>query len=88
MGIGERRCGCLAFVTFYLGDALPRRRLLWAMSHLGDASSWRRPAMATLALGVASPRRHLMFTLTPTLALTLTCQRPGTGRYTSPTVLS
>ena len=54
MGIGEQHCGCLALVTFYLGDALPWRRLL------GNVLSWRRPALAMLALGVASPRGRLM----------------------------
>jgi len=57
MGIGERHCGCLALVSFYLGDALSWRRLLgdalsWrrfllAMARLGDACIWRCPTWAT-----------------------------------------
>ena len=35
--------------------------------------------MATLALGVASPRRRLMLTSTSTLTLTLTLSTPGYG---------
>ena len=41
MGIGEQHWGCLALVTFYLADALPWRRLIWATLLLGDASPWR-----------------------------------------------
>jgi len=59
MGIGEPHCDCLAFVTFDLGDALFGRCL-----HLGNALPWRRFPLATLALGVSSPRRHLTLTLT------------------------
>ena len=68
MGIGERHCDCLAFVT--LG--------------LGDASFRRHPASAMLALGVSSPRRRLMLTLTPTLTLTLTLSTPGYETVQSP----
>ena len=63
MGIGEQHCGCLALVTFYLGDAFSRQRLIWA----------------TLPLGDASPRRRLMLTLTLTLTLTLSLSMPGYG---------
>jgi len=54
MGIGEQHCDCLAFVTLYLGDALP-----WPA--LGDVLSWRRFLLATLALGLRWlwPRRWL-----------------------------
>jgi len=52
MGVGEWRCGHLAFVSFHLGDTL-----------LSDALSWRRPArrrliLATLPLGDACAWRH------------------------------
>ena len=60
MGIGEPHCVCLALVIFDLRDALVWRRL-----HLGDALPWRRFLLATLALGVSSPRRRLVLTLTP-----------------------
>ena len=50
----------LALVIFDLGDALVGRRL-----HLGDALPWRRFFLATLALGVSSPRQRLVLTLTP-----------------------
>ena len=60
MGIGEPRCDCLDLMIFDLGDALVGRRL-----HLGDASPWRRFLLATLVLGVSSPRRRLVLTLTP-----------------------
>ena len=60
MGIGEPHCDCLALVIFNLGDALVGRRL-----HLGDALPWRCFLVATQALGVSSPRRHLMLTLSP-----------------------
>jgi len=60
MGIGEPHCDCLALMTFDLGDALVGRHL-----HLGDASPWRRFLLATLVLGVSSPRRRLVLTLTP-----------------------
>ena len=63
MGIGEQHCGCLALVTFYLGNALP----------------WRRLILAKLPLGDAPPQRCLMLTLTPTLTLTLTLSTPGYG---------
>jgi len=53
MVIGEQRCGCLALVTFYLGDALPWRRLL------GDVLSWRRFLLATPRLGDAYTVRRL-----------------------------
>ena len=49
----------LTLVAPYLGDALTGRCL-----HLGDALPWRRFLLATLALGVSSPRRRLMLTLT------------------------
>jgi len=68
MGIGERHCDCLALVSFYLGDALSWRRLIF-----GDASSWRRPVLAMFALGVTPPGRRL------TLTLTLTLSTPGYG---------
>ena len=58
MGIGEPHCGCLALVIVDLGDALVGRRL-----HLGDALPWRRFLLAMLVLGVSSPRRRLMLTL-------------------------
>jgi len=60
MGIEEPHCDCLTLVIFDLGDALFGRRL-----HLSDALPWRRFLLATLALGVSSPRRRLMLTLTP-----------------------
>ena len=60
MGIGEPHCDCLALVIFNLGDALVGRRL-----HLGDALPWRRFFLATLALGVSSPRQRLELTFTP-----------------------
>jgi len=60
MGIGEPHCDCLALMIFDLGDALVERRL-----HLGDASPWRRFLLATLVLGVSSPRQRLVLTLTP-----------------------
>ena len=60
MGIGEPYCDCLALVIFDLGDALVGRRL-----HLGDALPWRRFLLVTLALGISSPRRRLMLTLSP-----------------------
>ena len=60
MGIGEPHCDCLALVIFNLGDALVGRRL-----HLGNAVPWRRFLVSTLALGVSSPRRRLMLTLSP-----------------------
>jgi len=60
MGIGEPHCDCLAFVKFDLGDPLTGRCL-----HLGDTLPWRRFLLATLALGVSSPRQRLMLTLTP-----------------------
>ena len=59
MGIGEPRCDCLDLMIFDFGDALVGRRL-----HLGDASPWRRFLLATLVLGVSSPRRRLVLTLT------------------------
>ena len=59
MGIGEPHCDCLVLMIFDLGDALVGRRL-----HLGDASPWRRFLLATLVLGVSSPRRRLVLTLT------------------------
>jgi len=60
MGIGEPRCDCLDLMIFDLGDALVGRRL-----HPGDALPWRRFLLATLVLGVSSPRRRLVLTLTP-----------------------
>ena len=60
MGIGEPHCDRLVLVIFNLGDALVGRRL-----HLGDSLPWRRCLVATLALGVSSPRRCLMLTLSP-----------------------
>jgi len=60
MGIVEPHCDCLALAIFDLGDALVGRRL-----HLGDALPWRRFLLATLELGVSSPRRRLVLTLTP-----------------------
>ena len=60
MGIGEPHCDRLVLVIFNLGDALVGRRL-----YLGDALPWRRFLVATLALGVSSPRRRLMLTLSP-----------------------
>jgi len=60
MGIGEAHCDCLALTIFDLGDALVGRRL-----HLGDASPWRHFLLATPVLGVSSPRRRLVLTLTP-----------------------
>ena len=60
MSIGESHCDRLVLVIFNLGDALVGRRL-----HLGDALPWRRFLVATLALGVSSPRRRLMLTLSP-----------------------
>ena len=60
MGIGEPHCDCLALVIFDLSDALVGQRL-----HLGDALPWRRFLLATLALGVSSPRRRIVLTLTP-----------------------
>jgi len=68
MGIGEPHCDRLVLVIFNLGNALVGRRL-----HLGDALPWRRFLVATLALGVSSPRRRLMLTLT------LTLSTPGYG---------
>ena len=59
MGIGEPHCDCLALAIFDLGDALVGRRL-----HLGNALPWRRFLLATLELGVSSPRRRLVLTLT------------------------
>ena len=60
MGIGESRCDCLDLMIFDPGDALVGRRL-----HLGDASPWLRFLLAALVLGVSSPRRRLVLTLTP-----------------------
>ena len=60
MGIGEPHCDRLASVTFDLGDALFGRRLNWATT-----SPRRRLTLATLALGVPSPRRCRTLTLTP-----------------------
>ena len=48
------------WVTPWLGDAFT-----WVTPYLDDASFRRRPASAMLALGVSSPRRRLMLTLTP-----------------------
>ena len=59
MGIGEPHCDCLVLAIFDLGDALVGRRL-----HLGDALPRRRFLLATLVLGVSSPRRRLVLTLT------------------------
>jgi len=54
MGIGERHCDCLAFVTLGLGDALAGRHLdLWM------PSPKRRLTLATLPFGDALPRRYL-----------------------------
>jgi len=47
MGIGEQHYGGLALVIFYLGDALPWRRLMLATPYVGDTSSWRRLLLAT-----------------------------------------
>jgi len=47
MGIGEWRCGHLAFESFHLGDTL-----------LGNTLSWRCFLLATLPLGDACPWRH------------------------------
>jgi len=57
MGVGEWRCGHLAFVSSHLGDTLlgdalswrhpARRRLILAMLPLGDACAWRHPTWAT-----------------------------------------
>ena len=47
-------------MIFALGDALVGRRL-----RLGDALPWRRFLSVKLALGVSSPRRRLVLTLTP-----------------------
>jgi len=60
MGIGEPQCDCLVLVIFDPGDALVGRRI-----HLGDALPWRHFLLATLVLGVSSPRRRLVLTLTP-----------------------
>jgi len=60
MGIGEPHCDCLALAIFDLGDALVGRGL-----HLGDALPWRRFLLATLELGIPSPRRRFVLTLTP-----------------------
>ena len=71
MGIEEPHCDCLDLMIFDPGDALVRRRLHlgdalpWRRFHLGDALPWRRFLLATLALGVSSPRRRLVLTLTP-----------------------
>ena len=68
MGIGEPHCDCLDLMIFDLGDALVGRRLHlgdalpWRRFHLGDALPWRRFLLATLALGVSSPRRRLVLT--------------------------
>ena len=59
MGIGEPHRDRLALVIFDLGDTLVGRRPNWAMPELGDALT-----LATLALGVPSPRRRPMLTLT------------------------
>ena len=47
-------------MIFALGDALVGRCL-----RLGDALPWRRFLLAKPALGVSSPRRRLVLTLTP-----------------------
>ena len=60
MGIGEPRCDCLDLMIVDLSDALVGRRL-----HLGDALPWRRFLWAMLVLGVSSPWRRLVLTLTP-----------------------
>jgi len=76
MGIGEPHCDCLVLMIFDLGDALvgrrlhlgdasPWRRFALATPRLGDASPWRRFLLATLPLGVSSPRRRLVLTSTP-----------------------
>ena len=59
MGIGEPHCDGLALAIFDLGDALVGRRL-----HLGETLPWRRFLLATPELGVSSPRRRLVLTLT------------------------
>jgi len=84
MGIGEQHCGCLALVTFYLGNALPWRRLILATLPLGDATPRRCPASVMPRLGDAPPRRCLMLTFTPTLTLTLTLSTPGYGTVYKP----
>ena len=54
MGMGEPHCDCLALALFGL-----------ATPYLGDALPWQRTFLATLALGVSSPRQCLVLTLTP-----------------------
>jgi len=80
MGIGEPHCDRLAFVTLDLGDALVGRRLYWA-----TPSPRRHLTLATLALGVSSPRRRLTLTLTPDVDFDLDFVnariRDGTGVF-------
>ena len=77
MGIGELHCGCLDLMIFDLGDALEGRRLHlgdalpWRRFHLDDALPCRRFLLATLALGVSSPRQRLVLTSTPGVDLDL-----------------
>ena len=83
---------CLA--TPYLGDALFRRRLILATPCLGNTLSWRRLVLATpyvvtlltsflWAVRVVPP----YVDLDPDVNFDFG-QRSGTGRYTSPPVLS
>jgi len=85
MGIGEKHCDCLAFVTFDPGDALPGWRLDLAMPSPG----WRL-TLTTLPFDDAPPQRCLHLAsphlgdalcwLWPrALTLTLTLSTPGYG---------
>ena len=87
MGIGGwyRRCPTLA--TPHLGDASS-----WRCLHLATLTPWRRPTLATPQV-VNSLTFFLGSLEGPHLMLTFDFefdfgQRPGTGQYTSPPVLS
>ena len=76
----------------------PWRRPLLVTPTPGDAHTWRRPHLATPMPGDTQNGQPIDFLpwgplVSPTIRLTLTLtfdfgQRPGTGRYTSPPVLS
>ena len=75
------------------GDALLWRRLLLATPHLDDASPWRRLLLATPHLGDASSSQSVDFLPWTPRVVPLYVdfdfgQRPETGRYSSPPVLS
>ena len=77
-----------ARATPCLGDALSWRRLLLATPCLGDTSSWRRLVLATPS--VVNLLTSLLWgpRVVPPYVDFDFGQYPGTGRYTSPPVLS